>query len=56
VGLKGLGKKIEMIWYQNDDVVNVAKHLLGKLLCTNFDGIITKGKIVESEAYSGFND
>ena len=45
-----------MSWYLNDNVVEVAKRLLGSLLCTNFDGIITKGKIVETEAYSGDND
>lgn len=37
-------------------MVNVAKQLLGKLLCTNFDGVVTNGIIVETEAYSGNND
>jgi DNA-3-methyladenine glycosylase len=45
-----------MSWYRNDDVTKVAKQLLGKLLCTNFGGVVTKGKIVETEAYSGNND
>ena len=45
-----------MSWYRNDDVTKVAKQLLGKLLCTNFNGVVTKGKIVETEAYSGYND
>ena len=45
-----------MSWYLNDNVVEIAKRLLGSLLCTNFDGIVTKGKIVETEAYSGSND
>ena len=49
-------KKIEMSWYLNDNVVEIAKQLLGKVLCTKFDGVITKGKIVETEAYSGDND
>ena len=51
-----MGKKIEMSWYLNDNVLEIAKRLLGSLLCTNFDGIVTKGKIVETEAYSGSND
>ena len=45
-----------MSWYLNDNVVEIAKQLLGKVLCTKFDGVITKGKIVETEAYSGDND
>ncbi|MCK5280175.1 MAG: DNA-3-methyladenine glycosylase [Cyclobacteriaceae bacterium] len=45
-----------MSWYRNDDVTEIAKQLLGKLLCTNFGGVVTKGKIVETEAYSGYND
>jgi DNA-3-methyladenine glycosylase len=36
--------------------VQVAQDLLGKYLYTNFDGIITGGMIVETEAYSGEND
>lgn len=51
-----MGKKIEMSWYLNDNVLEVAKGLLGKLLCTRIDGKLTKGKIVETEAYSGDND
>ena len=45
-----------MCWYQNENVVEVAKQLLGNLLCTNFGEGVTKGKIVETEAYSGYND
>lgn len=51
-----MGKKLKMSWYLNENVVDVAKRLLGKLLCTNFGGVVTKGKIVETEAYSGYND
>jgi len=51
-----MGTKIDMAWYQHSNVVEVAKNLLGKLLCTNFEGFIVKGKIVETEAYSGDND
>ncbi len=45
-----------MSWYLNDNVAEVAKQLLGKILCTLIDGELTKGMIVETEAYSGYND
>lgn len=48
--------KIDLSWYENRDVVSLAKKLLGKVLCSNIDGHITKGIIVETEAYSGDND
>ena len=49
-------KKIDLNWYKDSSVTTVAKSLLGKSLCTNFDGQLVKGKIVETEAYSGEND
>lgn len=48
--------KIEISWFQDDDVVSMAKLFLGKVLCTRIEGVVTKGKIVETEAYSGYND
>ncbi len=51
-----MADKLKLSWYENTDVTEVAKLLLGKLLCTNIDGIVTKGMIVETEAYSGYND
>lgn len=48
--------KITKEFYENEDVVDVAKQLLGKLLCTNIDGVFTSGKIVETEAYCGATD
>jgi len=51
-----VGEKIELSWYLNENVVLVARQLLGKTLCTDIDGQITKGKIVETEAYSGNDD
>ncbi len=43
-------------FYQREDVVQIAKDLLGKYLVTNFDGQLTAGMIIETEAYSGKND
>ena len=48
--------KLPLSFYERDDVVLIAQDLLGKVLCTNFDGIITKGIIVETEAYNGRTD
>jgi len=46
-------KKIPIEFYKRDDVVQVAKELLGKILVTKFNGIETSGRIVEVEAYNG---
>lgn len=39
-----------------DDVVGIAKSLLGKVLCTHIDDTFTAGIIVEAEAYRGPED
>ena len=49
-------KKLPLGFYERNDVVQVARELLGKLLCTRFDGIVTTGRIVETEAYVAFTD
>jgi DNA-3-methyladenine glycosylase len=46
-------KKLSESFYQRDNVVLVAKELLGKILVTKFDSIETSGRIVEVEAYNG---
>lgn len=43
-------------FYQRDDVVQVAKDLLGMYVVTNFDGQRTVGRIIETEAYRGPED
>jgi DNA-3-methyladenine glycosylase len=43
-------------YYLNQDVLFVAKDLLGKVLVTNFNGNTTSGVITETEAYFGVND
>jgi DNA-3-methyladenine glycosylase len=46
-------KKLEHSFYDRDDVVAVARDLLGKILVTTIDDILTSGRIVETEAYAG---
>ena len=48
--------KLKFSFYQRQNVVQIAKELLGKILVTNWKGIITSGRIVESEAYAGAID
>ncbi len=43
-------------FYTREDVVQVARELLGKVLVTNFNGEYTAGMIVETEAYAGVID
>lgn len=43
-------------FYTRKDVVKIAKELLGKVLVTNFGGVLTAGIIVETEAYAGVTD
>lgn len=46
-------KKLPLSFYLRDDVVTIARELLGKVLVTTFDGKVTSGRIVETEAYAG---
>lgn len=43
-------------FYLRDDVVLIARQLLGKILYTSFDGAVTSGMIIETEAYAGIAD
>ena len=43
-------------FYQRENVVIIAQELLGKMLFSQFDGRLTAGIIVETEAYAGFTD
>jgi len=49
-------RKLDASFYRKKDVVWVAKHLLGKIIVTRFDGIETAARIVETEAYNGAVD
>lgn len=43
-------------FYTRNDVVQIARELLGKILVSRFDGVLTAGRIVETEAYNGVID
>jgi DNA-3-methyladenine glycosylase len=44
--------KLNEDFYQRTNVVKIARELLGKVLFTRIDGVLTGGAIVETEAYS----
>jgi DNA-3-methyladenine glycosylase len=46
-------KKLDAHFYNRPDVLKIARELLGKLIITTFDGQLTVGRIVETEAYAG---
>lgn len=49
-------EKLDTGFYHRTDVVKIAKELIGKVLVTHLGGIITSGRIVETEAYAGAID
>lgn len=48
--------KVPIEFYVREDVVQISQDLLGKVLCTNITGQITKAIITETEAYAGTAD
>jgi DNA-3-methyladenine glycosylase len=48
--------RLSIDFYTRPDPVQAAKDLLGKYLVTNFEGKMTAGKIVETEAYRAPDD
>lgn len=48
--------KLPRDFYLRDDVVEVSRDLLGKVLCTRLIGQTTKAIITETEAYAGVGD
>jgi len=49
-------KKLDARFYDRKDVLKIARDLLGKILVTEWNGIRSSGRIVETEAYAGVND
>lgn len=58
IGLKndGYHMKLPQEFYLREDVVEIARDLLGKVLVTKINGIRTSGIITETEAYAGKED
>jgi DNA-3-methyladenine glycosylase len=54
--MKSMAKKLGSEFYKRKDVAKIAKELLGKILVTNWEGVVTSGRIVECEAYEGIID
>src|SRR5215211_3974920 len=48
--------KLPLSFYLRDDVVQISKELLGKVLVTRWNSKLTSGRIVETEAYAGESD
>jgi DNA-3-methyladenine glycosylase len=49
-------QKLPLSFYLRNDVLKIAKQLLGKILVTNWNNEYTSGRIVETEAYAGETD
>ena len=49
-------KSLSKAYFENPDVVFLAKDLIGKQLSTHIDGVVTSGIITETEAYAGQGD
>ena len=48
--------KLQRDFYFEPDVVRIARELIGKVLFTRYQGIISGGVITETEAYNGIMD
>jgi len=51
-----MSKILPKAFFEQSDVVFLAKNLIGKQLSTKIDGIFTSGIITETEAYAGSGD
>lgn len=49
-------KKLPIQFYKGTDVILIAKELIGKIIVTDFNGLVTSARIVETEAYIGLTD
>jgi DNA-3-methyladenine glycosylase len=47
---------LPLVYYRQHDALTVSKDLLGKFLLTAFNGVLTGGMIVETEAYCAPED
>jgi DNA-3-methyladenine glycosylase len=49
-------EKLSLKFYQRSNVLQIAKELLGKIIVTKWDAVVTSARIVETEAYAGVMD
>lgn len=49
-------RKIQKSFYVREDVLQIAQELLGKIIITQIDGMLTAARIAETEAYAGITD
>jgi DNA-3-methyladenine glycosylase len=49
-------KKLPIEFYDREDVIQIARDLLGKIIITKFNRQVTTARIVETEAYIGLTD
>ena len=49
-------KVLSQSFYNRPSVVEIAMELIGKIICTSFNGGLTTARIVETEAYNGVMD
>jgi DNA-3-methyladenine glycosylase len=48
--------RLNNVFFNREDVVKIARDLIGKILVTSIDKKVTAGRIVETEAYEGVID
>jgi DNA-3-methyladenine glycosylase len=49
-------EKLSFKFYQRNNVLQIAKDLLGKIIVTKWQDVVTSARIVETEAYAGVMD
>ncbi|MBL7744131.1 MAG: DNA-3-methyladenine glycosylase [Chitinophagaceae bacterium] len=49
-------EKLSLSFYKRKNVLQVARELLGKVIVTKWDNVVTSARIVETEAYAGITD
>ncbi|MFI5131875.1 MAG: DNA-3-methyladenine glycosylase, partial [Chitinophagales bacterium] len=49
-------EKLPLEFYRRNNVLQIAKDLLGKVLVTKWNKVVTSARIVETEAYAGVMD
>lgn len=54
--LKSNYQKLPQSFYDREDVVQIARELIGKIVVSHINGIYTSGRIVETEAYVAITD